>query len=48
LSTKVITSSGEEISFDRKDVESSLKAAGLHVRVAEEVAERVEDRVQDR
>lgn len=29
-------------------MESALKAAGLPIRVAEEVAERVEDRVQDR
>ena len=45
---KIITRSGEEIKFDSKDVEDSLKAAGLPQRVAKEVAERVEDRVQDR
>lgn len=47
-SKKIITSSGDEIKFDSKDVESALKAAGLPERVAEEVAERVEDRVQDK
>jgi hypothetical protein len=47
-SRKIITRSGEEIKFDSKDVEDSLKAAGLPQRVAKEVAERVEDRVQDR
>jgi hypothetical protein len=47
-SPKIITRSGEEIKFDSKDIEDSLKAAGLPERVAEEVAERVEDRVEDR
>lgn len=45
---KIITRSCEEIRFDSKDVEDSLKAAGLPERVAKEVAERVEDRIQDR
>jgi hypothetical protein len=47
-SAKVITRSGEEIKFDSKDIEDTLKAAGLPERVAVEVAERVEDRVEDR
>ncbi len=44
---KIVGKDGNEEKFDSKDVEDSLKAAGLPERLAKEVAERVEKRVED-
>jgi hypothetical protein len=44
---KIIGKDGAEERFNSKEVEESLKAAGLPERLAEEVAERVENRVED-
>jgi hypothetical protein len=44
---KIIGKDGEEEKFDSKDVEDSLKAAGLPERLAKEVAERIENRIED-
>lgn len=44
---KIIGKDGAEEKFNSRDVEDSLKAAGLPERLAEEVAERVENRVEE-
>jgi hypothetical protein len=44
---KIYDKNGKELTFDTKDVEDKLKAAGLPKRVAEEVADRVDKRVED-
>lgn len=44
---KIIGKDGVEENFDGKNLEDSLKNAGLPERLAQEVAERVENRVED-
>lgn len=44
---KIIGKDGVEEKFNGKDVENSLKAAGLPERLAQEVAERLENRVEE-
>ena len=44
---KIVGKDGAEEKFESKDVEDSLKVAGLPERLAQEVAERVEKRVED-
>jgi hypothetical protein len=44
---KIVGKDGAEEKFDKKDVEDSLKAAGLPERLSQEVAERVENRVEE-
>jgi hypothetical protein len=44
---KIYNKDGKEVTYDKKDVEDNLKAAGLPARVAEEVADRVDERITD-
>lgn len=44
---KIIGKEGEEEKFNSKELEDSLKTAGLPERLAKEVAERIENRVAD-
>lgn len=44
---KIVTATGREENFKRREVEDRLKAAGLSERLAEEVAERVEKKAEN-
>ncbi len=44
---KIIDTNGVEEKFDSKNLENSLKEAGLPERLAAEIAERVENRVEN-